>query len=128
MIGIGWGSGGAGAPFTTMSEVSLVLDLENPNIGIRHHLLVGHRLIDLFDLPASPSILPSPVMGKYVIWEPGHIEIFAHLGDFTEELALRLGAGDRTRSLAAYGVYDEIANALTSNRIVVHMLPAESGD
>lgn len=124
-LGIGWTLSGTSAPFSSMGPDSLVLDLANPDIGLRHHMLLGPELVDLFDLPASPAIGPNPVRGLYGIWEPGHVELFGDFTEFVDELALRLGGTDRARSLSAYGHYDESGNVLTAGHISVHMLPAD---
>jgi hypothetical protein len=124
-LGVGWTLNGTAAPFTSMGPAALVVDLANMEIGTRHHMLVGPRLVDLFDLPASPSIEPQGVRGLYGIQEPGHVELFTDFTAFVDELALRLGGADRARSLAAYGRYDESGNTLTAGRIVVHMLPGQ---
>jgi len=124
-LGVGWQIDGTPAPFTTMGPASVVIDLANPDIGERHHILVGTTLIDLFDLPASPSIEPSALRGIYGITEPGHIELFVDFTDFADELALRLGGGSNSRALAAYGSFDEGANTLSANRIFVHMVAAD---
>ena len=126
VLGVGWGVGGTASPFSVMGAESLVIDLENPDIGIRHHMLIGDRLINLFDLPASPSLMESGPPRVYGIWEPGHIELFKDFSDFVDELSLRLTATDRARSLSAYGRYSEGESSLTANKVVVHMLPADS--
>jgi hypothetical protein len=126
VLGVGWGRDGTASPFSVMSPASLVVDLSNPDIGARHHILLGDRLIDLYDLPASPGISESGLPRVYGIWEPGHIELFKDFADFIDELALRLSASDRARSLSAYGRYAEGDNALTANKVVVQMLPAET--
>jgi hypothetical protein len=124
-LGIGWKTLGTGAPFQAMGSTSLVLDLANPDIGERHHMLTGRTLVDLFDLPGSPNINPGQGRSVYGIWEPGHVELFKEFSEFVDEVALRLGEADKARSMAAYGSYDEAANTLTTNHIVVHMLPAQ---
>ena len=125
VLGIGWGVPGTATPFSLMGATELVIDLSNPDIGLRHHMLLGAKLIDLFDLPSSPLIQESAEPRVYGIWEPGHIELFKDFADFVDELAVRLGQSDRARSLAAYGRYSELQNDLTARKIVVHMLPAE---
>ena len=125
VLGAGWGIDGTAAPFSVMGSSSLVIDLMNPDIGTRHHILIGDRLIDLFDLPASPAIAESDSPRVYGIWEPGHVELFKSFADFVDELALRLASADRARSLSAYGNFSEDGNELTANKIVVHMLPAD---
>ncbi|HEY5665754.1 MAG TPA: hypothetical protein VIV64_03460 [Gammaproteobacteria bacterium] len=124
-LGVGWGSDGTASPFSVIGARSLVIDLANPDIGQRHHLLIGDRLIDLFDLPASPGITESALPRVYGIAEPGHAELFKDFADFVDELSLRLSAGDRARSLAAYGRYDAGQVELTANKVVVHLVPPD---
>ena len=126
VLGVGWGVEGTASPFSVMGATSLAIDLDNPDIGLRHHMLIGGQLVDLFDLPASPAIMESGLPRVYGIWEPGHVELFKDFADFVDELALRLSAADRARSLAAYGHYAEGENSLTANKVVVAMLPANS--
>ena len=123
-LGVGWGLDGTAAPFSALGADSLVIDLANPDIGTRHHLLIGYELTDLFDLPASPLIVESSAPRVYGITEPGHIELFQDFADFVDELTLRLSNTDRARSLAAYGNYAADDNTLGARKIVVHMLPA----
>lgn len=122
VLGIGWGIDGTAAPFTQMQRESLVPDLHNPDIDERHHMLLGTRLVDLFELPSAPAIVPRDGRAVYGIWEAGRIELFADFGDFVDELASRLSNADRARSLSASGRYDESDNALAARRITVHMI------
>jgi hypothetical protein len=124
-LGIGWGEEGTSAPFLTMGPSSLVLDLANPNIGMRHHLLVGMRVVDLLTLPASPSIVPTDRRGLYGIWENGEIKLFRSFSEFVTELGVRLGAGKKAHGLAAYGAYDDATNTLRATHIAVHLSSAE---
>lgn len=125
LLGIGWGIGGTSAPFLQMGPESLVPDLANPDIGERHHMLLGDRLVDLFDLPAAPAIVPSDGPAIYGIWEAGHIELFADFAAFVDELALRLSNAEKTRAFHASGRYDEADNSVTARRIAVHMIASE---
>lgn len=124
-LGIGWGVNGTAAPFLSLASDGLVLDLANPSIGQRHHLRIGRRIVDLFDLLASPTIAPQQGRALFGISEPGHVELFADFADFVDELSLRLGAGDVARSLSAHGVYDESTNTVVAKHIGLHMLPAQ---
>jgi hypothetical protein len=124
-LGIGWGVEGTAAPFSLMGSDSLVPDLANPDIDVRHHMLLGRRLVDLFDLPADPAIVPSDQRSVFGIWEAGHIELFADFPEFVDELSLRLSNTDRARAIAAIGQYDESSNSVTARRIAVHMIAAE---
>jgi hypothetical protein len=123
-LGIGWGLEGTSAPFLTMGPSELVLDLSNPNIGMRHHLLVGGRVIDLLTLPASPSIVPTDRRGLYGLWQNGEIKLFRTFPEFVTELSLRLSAGNEAHAFAAYGAYDDATNTLTATHVVVHLSSA----
>ncbi len=119
--GIGWGLAGTAAPFVGMGSAGLVPDLTNPDIGLRHHLLLGHTLIDLFDLPGPLTVAPSVTSGLYAVVEPGHVELFADFAAFSDEIAIRLGGGSRAQAFAAYGSFDESSIELTAPRAVIHM-------
>jgi hypothetical protein len=108
-----------------MGPSSLVLDLANPNIGMRHHLLVGMRVVDLLTLPASPSIVPTDRRGLYGIWENGEIKLFRSFSEFVTELGVRHGAGNKAHGLAAYGAYDDATNTLRATRVAVHVSAGE---
>ena len=119
--GIGWGLAGTPAPFASMEPSSLVLDLSNSAIGLRHHLLLGRTLIDLFALPSPLTVAPAAVGGIYGIVEPGHVELYADFAAFVDAIATRIGSGGRAQAFAAYGSYEESTVTLTSPRAVIHM-------
>jgi hypothetical protein len=119
--GIGWGVEGTAAPFASMGSPGLVLNMTNPDIGLRHHLLLGRTLIDLFDLPGPLTVAPDSTHGLYAVAEPGHVELFADFAAFADEIAIRLGAGSRAQAFAAYGSFDESSIELTTPRAAIHM-------
>jgi hypothetical protein len=123
-LGIAWGITGTGSPFSTMGPELLALNMDDGSIGVRHHLLLGRRLVDLFDLPGVPAIAPTDGRGLYGLGEPGHVELFADFAAFVDELSVRLGAGAKAHALAAYGAYDESTLTVTAHRVVVHLSPA----
>jgi hypothetical protein len=125
LIGIGWGEAGTTAPFLSSGPAGLVPDLANPSLGARHHLLVGRRSVDLLDLPSAPTIAAAP-SGRtmFGLAEAGHIELFADFDEFVAALDMQLGGGTPAVALFAAGAYDEAANTLDANRIVVHLAPA----
>jgi hypothetical protein len=119
---IGWGMSGTTAPFTMLGPDGLAFDLTNPNLGTRHHLIVGRRAVDLFDLPASPTVV-APTAGRamFGLAAPGRVELFADFGAFVTKLTAQLAGGTPAHAFAAYGAYDRSENRLTANRIVVHL-------
>ena len=65
-----------------MGSDGLVLDLENAEIGERHHIKLGRTPISLYELPSSPLIAPmDSLRALYGISEPGHVELFKSFDD-----------------------------------------------
>jgi len=122
-LGVGFGVAGTTGPFMRSDIDGIVIDLSKVAMDQRHHILLGDRLVDLFDLPASPPII-APQAGRtlYSIVEKGRVELFRDFDRFVAELNKRLGGGQPARSLAAYGSYDSASNTVTANKVAVHML------
>jgi hypothetical protein len=120
LLGIGWGSAGTTAPFSSMSATGLVLDITNPNIDARHSLLVGMQHIDLLTLPASPTLAP-PVSGRsiYGISIGRDVRLFASFAEFSAELATTLAGGRAALTLTAHGSFDAASDTLHATHIAV---------
>ena len=119
-LGIGWTVAGTTAPFLSLGEDGLVLDLDNPDIGLRHHIHFGGVVLDLFDLPASPQIVP-PTEGRtrYAILQRGRIQIFSDFAEFAVELSLLLDGVTAARALHAGGGYDAASNVFTTYKLAI---------
>lgn len=124
-LGIGYGVEGTADGVASIGATGLVPNLATPDLGSRHHLRIGARVIDLLDLPSAPTIAPYGGRALFGLHEPGHVELFAEFADFADELSLRLAAGDRLRAIAAYGRYDAAPGTLEARHVVVHTLPVE---
>jgi len=127
-LGISWTQPGTAAPFTSMGLDGLVVDLGNPEIGERHHIWVGRELVDLTTLTSAPTIAPSAGRTLFSLWESGHVELFNDFAAFLDELTLRLNDGATIRSLYASGSFDELANSVEAQHIVILTEPAISSD
>ncbi len=127
VLGMSWDEDGTLAPFMSMGSDGLVLNLDNGEIGERHHIKIGREEpISLLELPGSPLIAPTDSRrALYGIAEPGHVELFRNFTDFVDELTLRLNSFSGARSLSAYGRYDEVTNTLTAYKIAVYLVPPE---
>jgi hypothetical protein len=124
-LGIGWVAPGTTAPFTSMNADGLVLDLANPEISERHHMLIGRELVDLFDLAATPLIGPAAARTLFSLHEPGHVELFTNFTDFIDAMLVRLNNAGTVRSFAAYGRYDDGTNAVAANKIIIFTQPSD---
>lgn len=122
LLGIGWGPRGTSAPFVSLDAGGLVLDLGNPDIGWRHHLLTGGVLLDLHDLPASPPIVPATAgPTRYVIGSGRSVRVYADFGAFSAALAQRLDGSRRIFALHAQGLYQRDENTLVAPAVAVNL-------
>ena len=124
LLGIGWGSAGTTAPFSSMGVGGLVLDTRNPSIGERHTLRVGMRHVDLATLPAPPTLAP-PTLGRatYAISFGADIRMFTSFAEFSSQLAELLGGGRPAIALTASGSYETGSATLYATRIAVLFAP-----
>lgn len=121
-LGIGWGPNGTTAPFTTVGSAGIALDLTNPNVGLRHHLKVGARLVSLYELAAVPLIVPAQGRTLYGIRIGDRVVLFREFDAFIDALVGYLGEGAGLQSLAAYGGYDGGGNLFVADRIRAHVV------
>ena len=124
LLGIGWGPAGTTAPFLSMGISGLVLDIDNSSIGERHTLIVGNRHVDLTTLPTPPTLAP-PTTGRaiYGIGVGANIRMFTSFAEFSSELAVLLGGGDRAIALTASGRYEAGTTTLYATHIAVQFAP-----
>jgi hypothetical protein len=124
VLGIGWGEAGTAAPFTRLDAGGLVINTANPDIGLRHHIAVGPRIVDLQRLATPLTIAPAQGPGLYAIGEPGRVEVFADFTRFAARLNERLGGGARARAMSAAGRFDADSFTLTAREVSVGLVPA----
>jgi hypothetical protein len=119
LLAIGWGKTGTAAPFTSLSNLGLVLDLHNTSIGVVHHMLIDWQRTDLLTLASSPTIVPATGLVLFGVAKRGDIELFTNFADLVTAITAHLNAGDSAVSLMATGAYDRTTNTLAANHISV---------
>ena len=118
-LAIGWGLEGTTAPFLEIGPAGIVVDLANPDLGERHHVRVGPRVIDLKSLAAAPRIVPAASgPAAYVIRQDGTGQAFADFSPFAEELARRLDGNARLVGFGATGRYEGPANEFAARSAI----------
>jgi hypothetical protein len=117
-LAIGWGDAGTTAPFTSMNATGLVLNLANPDIGLRHHIHLGPIALDLQSLAASPTIVgASTGQTMFVIATASGLNHYSNFADFVSALTTSLN-GSRIVSFTASGAYDQAAGILIAKEAV----------
>jgi len=121
-LAIGWRASGTTAPFLSLGADGLVLDLDNPDIGARHEILVGGVPIDLLSLGASPTLVP-PASGptRYAILEGRRVTVFPDFASLASALATRLDGSTKAYGLWADGAWDADASRFTARVIGVQL-------
>lgn len=123
MLGVGWGSTGTLAPFTSMGGDGLVLNNQNQDIDQRHHIKNGPVLIDLTTLDSDTTIVPRLTdRGLYYIKSDDSLRQYSDFSDFVNDLTLSLDGATAARSMHARGKYDSDTNTFTAYKIGVYLL------
>ncbi|HEY7377343.1 MAG TPA: DUF4382 domain-containing protein [Steroidobacteraceae bacterium] len=119
LLGIGWGLTGTAAPFLSMDAQSIVIDNANANLGPRHFIAIGPRLIDIETLPTAPTIKPVDGNGLYAIGQPRRVEVFSDFAEFTARLSEKLAAGSKALAMNASGSFDAATSTLSARHVNV---------
>ncbi len=120
LLAIGWGAEGTATPFVTLGSEGLVLDLGNPDIGMRHYIRQGGVFTNLLSLETSPLVAPHPERpGVFAIKQDNRIWIHSDFALFAADLGNRLDGSTRVRGMYAKGGYRSDANLFVVGRIGV---------
>jgi hypothetical protein len=118
-MGIGWGEDGTTAPFLSMGDTGLVVDGDNPDLGLRHHIKIGPVLIDITQLASNVTVAPAAGRTLFALGEPGNVEVFRDWAPFVARLNEKLNGGATARAMYAHGAYAAGSTTLTANYVAV---------
>ena len=122
-LGMAWGADGTVAPFLSMGSDGLVLDNQNGNIGIRHHVKQGPVLIDLTTLASDTTIVPRENDRMlFSIATVDSLRQYSNFDEFVADLSLSLDGATTARSMYARGQFDVDTNIFTAYKIGVYLL------
>ncbi|HEY5642471.1 MAG TPA: hypothetical protein VIS31_06305 [Woeseiaceae bacterium] len=122
-LGVGWGTAGTAAPFALIGSDRLVLDNDNPDTDVRHHIKQGPVLIDLATLGSDTTIVPATgIRTVYYVKTADSLRIYSDFADFVADLSASLDGTTAARSLHARGLYDQDSNLFTAYKIGIHLL------
>ena len=126
VLGIGWGMMGTSAPFSSMGPDGFVIDMGNHAMGMRHHIAIGPRVIDMRSLASPPTVAPasSSGVGLYAIGQPHNVEMFSSFARFSEALAAKLAGGAKVYGMNAKGQYDPGSFTFRAHAIGIAMGPS----
>ena len=121
VMAIGWGANGTAAPFLSMGDTGIVVDNANPELGLRHHIAVGPRILDIRNLASAVTLAPasSTGAGMFAIGEPHHAEMYSDFASFSAALSVKLSGGAKALGLHAKGQYDPGSNTFRARGVAV---------
>ncbi len=126
-LAIGWLPDGTTAPFLSLGTAGLVPNLDNPDLGERHHLKIGDAIIDLTTLPATPTLVGADARHtRFAIMQRNRIQVFRSFERFVATLAELLDGSTAAYSLHASGQYLRDSNTLNAHVIGVRLGIASS--
>ena len=122
-LGVGWGAAGTVAPFLRMDAEGLLLNNQNEDIDIRHHIKHGPVLIDLTTLDSDTLIVPRESDRMlFFIKTADSLRQYSDFGDFVDDLSISLNGSTTARSMFARGRYDVESNIFTAFKVGVFLL------
>ena len=119
VLGIGWGLDGTSAPFLAMGADGLVVDNTNPDLGLRHHIKIGPRILDITGFTAPLTVAPATGRRLFALGEPGSVEVFREWERFVERLTEKLNGGANAQAMYARGAFDAGSTTLTAHYVAV---------
>jgi hypothetical protein len=118
-LGVGWTEAGTSAPFLSMGVTGLVVDNANPDLGLRHHIKIGPRIVDITTLLSAVTVAPATGRTLFALGEPGNVEVFREWAPFVERLGVKLGGGAKAQAMFAHGRYDAGSTTLTASYVAI---------
>lgn len=119
VLGIGWGLDGTGAPFLAMGANGLVVDNMNPDLGLRHHIKIGPRILDITGFASPLTVAPATGRRLFALGEPGSVEVFREWERFVARLTEKLNSGANAQAMHARGAFDAGSTTLTAHYVAV---------
>jgi hypothetical protein len=121
-LAIGWLPGGTIAPFLSVGSAGLVPNLDNPDLGERHHLRIGDAIIDLTGLPAAPTIVGTDDgRTRFAIVQRNRVQVFRSFDRFVATVAESLDGATVAKSMHASGQYQRDSNTLAARTIGIRL-------
>jgi len=122
-LGVGWGAAGTIAPYLSVGSDGLLLDNQNMDIDVRHHIKQDPILIDLTALNSDTLIAPRET-GRmlFYIRSQDSLRLYSDFDDFAADLANSLDGATTARSMHARGLYDVDTNVFSAYKIGVYLL------
>ena len=125
-LGVGWGAAGTIAPYLSVGSDGLLLDNQNMDIDVRHHIKQDPVLIDLTEMNSDTLIAPRET-GRmlFYIKSADSLRLYSDFDDFAVDLSNSLDGATTARSMHARGLYDADTNVFSAYKIGVYLLEPE---
>ncbi len=117
---------GATAPFTSISDSGIVVDLASPHLGLVHSITTGPQSLDLKSLPASPLITTTGATGTLMLGVGSTalatgVSVYNSASAFASALTATFNGTNKIFRLVAVGQYNSASNTFVASRIDVSL-------
>jgi hypothetical protein len=121
-LGVSWQLPGSRAAFAALDATQILVDLDDPALGLLHHVRRAGVVTDLTTLGADLTVAPA-ALGRYAVVAPGSITVYASFTEFTAAIAQHMGLGSGALILGAGGRFDDAGVTFTAGGAAVVLLP-----
>ncbi|HEX3398664.1 MAG TPA: hypothetical protein VHS76_18300 [Steroidobacteraceae bacterium] len=117
-------SGGTATPFSSFDSSSIVVDVANGSIGLRHQIQIGSDIVNLVGLSNNPSI--TPPTSSSAVFSIGHassstVENFDTYTAFITQLQSELNGTTLATGMTAVGQYTASTFAFSATSITLFL-------
>ncbi len=121
-VGVSWQFPGSAAAFPALDASQIVADLDDPKLGLLHHVRRAGVVTDLATLGGDLSLMPA-ALGRYATVVPGKITVFGNFADFTAAMTGHMAAGSTAWILRAGGKFEDSTVTFTASGAAVVLIP-----
>jgi len=121
-VGVSWTFPGSAAAFPALEASQIVADLDDPKLGLLHHVRRAGVVTDLTTLGGDLSVIPA-TLGRYATVVPGKITVFGNFADFTAAVAEHMALGSTAWILGAGGKFEDATVTFTASGAAVVLIP-----
>jgi hypothetical protein len=121
-LGVSWTFPGSAAAFPALEASQIVADLDDPKLGLLHHVRRAGVVTDLATLGGDLSLVPA-TLGRYATVVPGKITVFGNFADFTAAVGEHMALGSTAWILGAGGRFEDATVTFTASGAAVVLIP-----
>ena len=103
-----------------MDATGIVLDVDNPDVGLRHFIKVGPQVTDITTFASPMTIEPDTINRRvFAVSVARRLEMYVDFGVYVDRVNALLNTTSTMTTLTARGSFDEDSTTLTANFVAI---------